>query len=226
MATVNDIINSSFDLIGLGNPSNADSLKALIALNNMIGLWGLEVLGESVISENFALSVGKDVYTIGSGGDFDTVRPVRVESFYIRDSNGYDRIVKEFSSTEYDKITDKSISGKPRYFYYLSEYPLGKIVLNREPDENYTAYFKFIKHFTEYSALTDTVSLPNEYKEALAYNLAVSEASKRDIQLNQLVYLKAEDAKRLIDMRNMREKIPAKVKFGRGEYNIFTDEFE
>jgi len=228
MATANDIINAAFRKIGLSNPSSSDADNALSSLNELRGAWGLEFLINSVTSESFNLIVGQSVYTIGSGGDFNTVRPIKIDSFYIRDSNGYDRIMTEISPDDFDRIKYKSFSAKPYWFYYLPEYPLGKIILNKEPDLVYTAYFKFVKNFTEFADITDTVDLPNEYKEALIYNLAIAEAENRDVQISQSAYVRAAETKDLISRRNAAAALPrlADSGFGKGRYNIFTDENE
>ena len=228
MANANDIINGAYGKIGLNNPNLSDSNSALTMLNNMISSWGLEYLVEAVTSESFPLTIGKSSYTIGSGGDFDTVRPIRVVSFFIRDSDNLDRIMRLISPDDYDRIYDKAYEAKPYWFFYLNEYPLGKIILGREADMAYTAYFRFSKNFIEFDSLISLVNLPPFYKEALIYNLAICLAEDRDVQLAQTVYVKAENAKNMIDVQNSSLKLPPVSRFNTGSkhYDIFTNEYK
>jgi hypothetical protein len=82
MATVSDLIHSSFRLIGAvaaGETLETNELNdALVSLNQMIASWSTEKLSVYAINkETFPLS-GTQSYTMGPGGSFATARPVQI----------------------------------------------------------------------------------------------------------------------------------------------------
>jgi len=184
MATANTITDAAYKKCGILSPDDTQDADALEALNNMVSAWGLEHLSPYKTRENFPLVSGTAEYTIGDGGDFDTVRPIRILNCYLTDSSGYSYPVGiSLSAKDYNRINLKTAESRPTKLYFLTEYPLAKIIFNYEADAVYTAYFEFEKQITEFAALTTTVTLPNEYKEALIYNLAVKLAEDDSIQL-------------------------------------------
>lgn len=199
MADYGDIINAAYRKVGIGVPTTADQTNALEALNNMVGIMGVEGLFPYVTRESFAMTVGQDTYTIGSGGSFDTVRPLSIKSIFIRDSNNSDYPITIYSMQEYNSISLKSQSGRPTKAYFIPEYPLAKIIFNYDADEAYTIFFEFDKNFTEVANTSTTVALPNEYKAMLIYNLAVILAEDKKITLPQTVYVLAQYYKDLLD---------------------------
>ena len=227
MATANDIIVAAFRKSHIGNSTTADRTDALEDLNNLISSLGSAFLNVPV-SENFPLVIGQAEYTIGDGGDFDTVRPIIVKNVFLRDSEGYDSRVRPVSDEDYVRLTNKDIEGKPFEYSFLQEYPLAKIVFNRETTKVYTAYFKFIKNFTEFAALDTTMVLPPEYKEFLVYKLAVTIAENRGIDLSQIVHMRVRELESNIS-RLVHIDLPPEAEFnfgGKGIYNIKSDTYE
>ena len=227
MATANDIIVAAFRKSHIGNSTEPDRTDALEDLNNIISSLGPAFLNVPV-SENFALTIGQADYTIGDGGNFDTVRPIMVKSVFLRDSDGYDAKVRPMSNEDYILLTSKDLDGKPFRYSFLQEYPLAKIVFNREPEKAYTAYFEFIKNFTEISALDTTIVLPPEYKAFLVLNLAINIAENKGIELSPTVYMRAKELEKDIS-RLVHIDLPPEAEFDfgwGGNYNIKSDTYE
>jgi hypothetical protein len=232
MATAGDIITAAFIKVGVDNPSVGQTASALISLNNMIGMWGAQRLIYSVTTEGFTVSALDSEYTVGAGGQWSTVRPLGILSCYLRNSDDYDFPVKPISSRDYNNYSNKSYTARPTELYFLPEYPLAKIIFNTAPDTDYDAYFEFLKGFTEFATTATSVALPNEYKEALVYNLAVSLAEDWDRKIPQTVLVKAEKYK--IDVATLlaSQKLPPRARFDfyghrrivDGDYNIATDQ--
>lgn len=183
MATVNNITDAAFVKCGLRSPDATDDAEALEALNNMIGSWSADVTIPAYILGEETLVVGQAEYTIGSGGDFDIARPLSIASMYLTDSDGYSYQLKQVSLKDYGRVGQKTLEGRPKSFSYYSAYPLGKIFFNKESDKAYTLCYEILQHITEFAAIGTTVSLPNEYKEALIYNLAIRLAENNSIKL-------------------------------------------
>lgn len=225
--TANTITDAAYRKCGLLLPTSDEDTYALEALNNMISLWGTEFLVPYRVRENFDLTIGTRNYTIGSGGAFDTVRPMRIDSIILRDSDDYDYPITLISGQEWNNIRYKDRSGRPTKVYYKTEYPLGIIRFNRKTDVVYTALFCFWKNFTEFANITTAVTLPNEYKRALIYNLAVELAEDNSIDIPSSVLRSAANSRILLSRLIAANKIVPNAKFNFTDgmlYDITTDE--
>lgn len=202
MATAQNIIDAAFRKIGHSDPTSTDRTEALENLNNLVSSWGIEFLNHYVVRETLSITSAKAEYTIGSGGDLDTVRPIKLVDAILRDSSGYDYNLEIISARDYNDIRYKSNSIRPTEVYFIPEYPLAKVIFDCTPDTSYSVLFDFEKNITEFAALTTTVSLPDEYKEALVYNLAISIAEDKGIHLMQSVYDTAQRTKDMLSRLN------------------------
>ena len=210
MATLTALqtVNAALRKNGIGSPQPAQRNNALQDLNSMISSWSTEgLLIPNLTWENFNLVAGTGSYTIGSSGTFDTVRPVRIVSAYLRDSNGLDIPIEvDMAVQEYNKIYLKTTQARPEKLHYKPAYPLGTIYFDNVPDLAYTLYIQTEKPLTELAALTTTVSLSDEYKMALIFNLAVLIAPDFDNQLSQEVFALAAQSKSTLINNNLRIK--------------------
>lgn len=225
--TAGDLITAAFLKCGVESPTTAQTTSALISLNNMVSSWGGEKRYPSRIIENFTLTSGDREYTIGSGGDFNTVRPDKIESAFLRDSNSYDWPLEIISAKDVNSVVYKATEARPEAFYFIPEITLAKIYFECEPDYAYGFYIESWKNFTEFAATTTNVTLPNEYKEAIIYNLAVSLAEDWDRIINKTVIARANETKYLIDSANAGTRVVPKASFDMligHAYNITTDE--
>jgi len=190
MATARELILSSFRLVGINQPSSIQLDDALVSLNNLISNLSVGNLNlHAVTTENFTLVTDQGTYTIGSGGDFDTVRPTKIlDSVYIKDSSGEDYPVIPMSRQQYNQIASKIDTGRPTRIYYEPEYPLGKIRFNYLPSTAETLYIDSWKPITEIATLATSINLPVEYKRALQYNLAIELVEEPSKKIGQLAY--------------------------------------
>jgi len=229
ISTAGNLITAASNKVGIQSPTPTQNAEALDALNTMISFWGTEGLNYVVTSETLAITAaGGAEYTVGSGGDLNTVRPVSLESCFLRDSEGFDWPVKKMSSEGYNTITDKDVSTRPTKVYFLPEFPLAKVIFNSVPDTSYTAYFEFNKGFAAFASTTATLgaTFPNENLEGVIYNLAVAIGENWDRKISPTVMYRAKETKDALDSRNAANKPVPKAKFdftsGR-TYNISTD---
>lgn len=224
--TAQNICDRGYRKVGIASPTGAESTLAFESLNDMISLWGANFLVPYRVRERFDLVVGTRNYTIGDGGDFNTIRPIRLTNITLRDSDNYNHPVAFISGREWDAIRYKENSGRPTKAYYKTEYPFGKIRFNKKSDATYKAYICSWKNFTEFAALDTEVVLPNEYKDALVYNLAVRLGEDNSIELPASVARHAMNSLVLLGrLLASNRKVP-KVTFdfnGGGLYDIVTD---
>lgn len=198
MATAQDIIDTAWRKIGFRDNVAADDAEALVTLNSMISAWGTELLNPYRVWESFSITSATGTYTFGSGGTLDSVRPNLLTDAYLEDADGISTPLEIISTKQRSDIVLKAQTGRPTQIFYIPEYPLGKVIFDRTPDETYTFNVESEKSITELSALTTTVVLPNEYKECLTYNLAIRLAEDKGVTPPKSVVETAVDSKYLI----------------------------
>ncbi|MFZ5989427.1 MAG: hypothetical protein ACOYWZ_20215 [Bacillota bacterium] len=211
MATAQTIINAACRRIGIPSAGSSISNIGLETLNNMISSWSAEgLIIPYYTTENFNLTVGKSSYTIGSTtGDFNTVRPLRIINAFIRDSDNVDYPLDvTMTQQEYNDISDKTVDERPSKLYYDPQYtPLGKIYFNSEPSEVEALHLISEKPLTELAALNTEVSLPDLYKEALIYNLAIRMADDIEKEVSSQVIQIAVMSKNTVENLNALNKL-------------------
>lgn len=213
MATAQDIIDAAYNKIGLYLISTDKSNKALVSLNNMLGVWSIdELIAPFRIMESFSLVVGQASYTIGASANFSTTRPLEIVEAYIRDSSNVDHALEQIDQRRYSDLTNKTVDGRPGRFYYDPQYPLGKIYFDSEPLAVETLYIISEKPFTELATLATAVSLSNFYKEALVFNLAVRLALDEQITLDPAVLVIATSGKNAIENYMAKDKLKRTAK--------------
>ena len=215
MATAKTITDAAYRLNSILFSSTNQDDNALEALNNMISSWSAEgLLVPYNTTETFTLTIGESTYTIGSGGSFNTVRPLRVIDAFIRDVNSEDYSVDvSMTRVEYNAITQKNAIARPTRLYFDPQYPKGNICFNYESDTAETLYLTSEKTITEFAALSTTVDLPAFYKEALVYNLAIRLSQELDTQLAQETLGIAIFNKNTIENINARDKAFKQTRF-------------
>lgn len=214
MATAQTIIDSALRKNGVASPTATQRANGLEALNDMISNWSADgLIIPYNTTESLTLVVGQSVYTIGSAGDFNTTRPLKIVNAFIRDSNNDDHAVDvTMTEAEYNAIEIKDAEERPTKLYYDPQYSLGKIYFNYEPSTAETLYLISEKPITELAALATTVSLPDFYKECLTYNLAVRLAAEYDNQLLPQVIEVANISKNTLENLNSLNKLQNTVK--------------
>lgn len=201
--TVRELISAA--LRGLGviavgeTPTDAEMRDGLEALNLMLQGWALERLTVfTATGENFTLTAGTAEYSIGSSGDFDTARPQSIAGAWVRDNQGLEHKVRLISELQYRNIADKTVQGRPSMLFYDPEHPLGRIYLYPTPDAAETLHLESLKPFTALDGLSQEVSLPPGYAQALKWNLALELAPEFGKQPDQVVAAKAVSSKSFI----------------------------
>ncbi len=190
------VLKPALRKIGVKNPTTTELTDALASLNAMIASWGAnDFLIFSVTRENFTLAINDAEYTIGSGGDFNTVRPVKITSAFLRDGSTDFKPLNISNIKRYNDIAEKTSNGRPCRLFYLPEYPLGKILFDLEPDKAYTLFIDSLKRISSFALITTAFALPEEYERAFVFNLAVDLSSEFNERLSPEVLAIAFDTK-------------------------------
>lgn len=191
MTTAYDIIFGALRKIGavvVGETlAPEDGTTGLEQLNGMLDLWSTEHLAvfnnvESILQ----LQAGKSTYTVGSGGDFDIARPLRLSGAYTRLSptgTTVDYPCTEVDYTRYARIGIKNQPGPwPKVMYFNASYPLAELIFWPVPSQNAEFHLWSDMLFNQFANLSDAVALPQGYMLALQTNLALLLAPEYGVQ--------------------------------------------
>jgi hypothetical protein len=190
MTTVLDIITSALRVAGViasgEAPSATEAQDAFAVLNDMLDADSTESLMiYNNVQEVFPLVSGQSQYTIGTGGDFNTDRPINITAAYMRDINDNDLPVYLMNAQEYGAIISKGVEATIALsMYYNPTFPLGTITWwPVVAASTYRAVIWSWKKLTNFATLSDQIILPPGYLDYLRWNLAFRYGAMFNVQL-------------------------------------------
>lgn len=179
MATLRDIITAALEHLGVAAPGETVAAEDLTLgrrrLASMLDSWGADNLAVyAATQEQFPL-IGQAAYTIGPGGDFDTVRPTEIlPSSYVL-SGGRSYPLELINADQYAQIALKDQGGMPGYWWLDPQYPLA--ILRFWPViDGMTLVLRSLKPLASYSNFSTQITLPPGYQQAIEANLALAMA--------------------------------------------------
>ena len=193
---------------GALSPSTTERTNALEALNFIVTSWqadGLQVWCQKQAS--VALTAGQNSYTCGPTGNVVIARPTVISQAWLREASGStptDSPLEIISRQTYNALSSKSSQGMPVQLFYDPLYDLpggnsganayGKIYLFVTPDTtaatNYTLYFVYTRPIQDFNATTDFLDFPQEWFNAIKWNLAYQLAFEYGVPVEILDRLK------------------------------------
>lgn len=185
--TGQDLISASLRLIGVlasgEAPSASEANDALSTLNDLLDCWSTEsLLINTKVREVFPLVSGQQSYAMGTGGDFDTTRPQKIENAIIQLISNNPPIelpMKILNKDQYAGIILKAlVSDFPLYVYADGAYPLENINVWPVPVNANNLVLYSWKPLTEVASLTADLIVPPGYLRALRFNLAIDLAAE------------------------------------------------
>jgi hypothetical protein len=188
MTTARNIIVKAMQKIGVlikqEQPADDEANDALQALNQMIESWAND--SACIVSrawETFTLTGGVGTYTMGVGGTFNTVRPIRILSSYVRIGT-VDQGVGIISDEAYNSISFKPLTGVPQYLNYDNAFPTDNVRIYPVPSTDYPLFILSEKPIASFATLDTDIALPAGWERALVYNLAMELAPEYQQQPN------------------------------------------
>jgi hypothetical protein len=217
MSSVRDLITGAMRLMGVTNKGEAisadEAADGLVRLNELIASWANDsLLCFARIWENFPITAGVGIYTIGTGQTLNTDRPIQIISGYTS-LNNIDFPIKFIPDDDYAlKISQKSIQTTWPYIgNYDNAFPTANIRLWPVPNGATTLFLQSEKQLTAFPNINTPIALPPGWDKALRYNLAIDyapEFGEAAIQAvsSPLVTGPAAEAKGLIKLAALRKR--------------------
>lgn len=207
--------------------SDADTQKGLDTLNLMLDGWHTEGLMVYATKEDTKVLTGMDgQYTIGSGGDINVTRPVKITDAYVLGS-GVRYPLDLMGQVRWDALSYPATYGIPRKLFYDPQYPLGIINLYPIPATSaYTLYLHSYLQIESFATLTEAFSLPPGYARAIIANLAVELCPDFGKAIDPVLAKIAFQSKNALKRLNAREvvaKIDSALLPRGGMYDINSD---
>ena len=179
---LNSLIMTGEKSIQVTSFTTAETNYHLSRLNSMMDSWSNErLLIFSLQQTSFALTASDGSYSIGSGGDFNMTRPIKiVDPCFTRDVDNTDIPLELIDADTYGRIVDKTLGDStPQYMYYDSGYSAtstATIRLYPLPSSGLTIYLNTLQPLQTFSTFSVTLQLPPGYQNAIETNYAVMSA--------------------------------------------------
>jgi hypothetical protein len=211
MTTLNELIKDALlDIHAINiheTMSAATAQHALRTFNYMLDSFSVEgLIIHAVTKENFSFVAGTASYTIGSGGNFNTIRPTKILGVYGNDGSS-DYPIEIIGEGRYRSFTLKTTSGTPEYMWANMSYPLATLYFYPVPDATDTLYVHSEKSLTNITSLTTSISLPKGYEAMLKWNLGLWLCGSYDKEPPALVATQAKLTKDAILRINAANKV-------------------
>lgn len=158
--------------------SAADLSDSFAVLNEMLDSWSTARLYVYQLqTDSLTATGGKQVYTMGAGGDFNVTRPTQVASV-VYTSGGVDYTLWPMDRKNFNDITIKSQAGIPAVFDYETTYPLGRLYIWPVPNDAGTIKVDSPQQLTQFATPTTDVKFPPGYQTAIRLSLAIELAQE------------------------------------------------
>lgn len=183
--TANDLIQSALRLLGAIAAGEASTIgeanDGLMTLNAMVDSWNADRLAIFTTgSRDFPVTLGKQSYTLGSGGDFDMTRPPRIDSMsailLTNPDNPIEVPIAMYTVEQWQmQVPVKNVDGSfPTICYDDGGFPLRTLNFWPIPTLQPSSVRIYSwQPLTLASTLNQLIILPPGYAEAFRYNLAI-----------------------------------------------------
>lgn len=212
--TIGDLIRQSLRRLGVVAPGDAvPADMATIGLervNDWIDGFANEGLLIYVISRTTWTLTGAASYSVGLGATINVARPVSATAILtIGRLDSATSPASEYLSgppltdDQFAGIAQKALTGEAQAWFYRPTVPTGTLIPWPIPASG-TGVIYSPSPLAEFTALTDTVIMPQGYRRFFGTNLALELADEFDAQPSQTLLKAAIDSKTAIKRANTR----------------------
>ena len=227
MTTMRQILKGSLRLINVVSaneePSPDDMDISLAAMNGLIDSLGTDILNIFTFTPyRFMLTPGKQQYTLGPGGDWNTTRPMRIEQvklmlYPIVTGTGTNQVITTNGSNtlflpinmandeEFSAITVRGLQNPwPTVMYDNGNYPLRQLSFWPIPTQAQAVELWLWDPLVDYDTLDNQLNLPPGYERYLRMKLAVEVAAEFGKTVQDTVMLALMEAEANIKRLNQQ----------------------
>lgn len=204
-----------------------EDADALVALNAMLDAWnGERLFIPRVARLTFPLEAGKPSYSLGPDGDWNAVRPLRLEHAGIIVDGTETPIDVLITADQWAEVSRKSDSSEPCAVYVDPEPAALRLWFYPVPSTAYDVALYAWDQLLKIGALDETaVFPPGGYENAIVYNLALEIAAQwPDNRISPITISRAGEYKATVKRLNikpvlMKSDVPGVCG---GRYDILT----
>lgn len=170
------------DALGLTNAVGTDQQlttdeisDCLRKFNDLLEIFSTRTLGVyGQANQTFNTVVGQSVYTVGTGGNWNITRPVRIVDPGYSVTNTVSYPLESMTQEEYDAIAFKAQTQDfPTRYLYVNDYPLGLLTLFPVPSAVVPITLPIDRLLTSISSAAATITYPPGYSMVFQYKLAI-----------------------------------------------------
>lgn len=186
-------------------PSAAELNKCILKLNNMIETLNTEqTMIYTIEPLVFPFVGGQKSYTIGPGGNWAGIRPVKIDDVFIRDVNGIDLPCDIIDEQKYSSIITKTVqSGLPIVMYDDGNFPLKTLTFWPVPSGAiYSAVLWCWLPLPSNLVQTTVINLPPGFQRMLTSMLCVEIAPAFGVNPSASLLEVAKDSKQALERIN------------------------
>ena len=233
--TVRDILTlclKDAGVTGVGQtPLPEDINDAFDRANMMLAQWQRKRWLVYHLVDTGIVSTGAQSYTVGIGGDINIVRPDKIVSAYLRQLNTAPNFVDYpltpiVSYDDYSRLRVKFLTAFSRMYFYDTGFPLGTVYpWPVMPAAIYALHIITKEVLPQFTSVSQTIALPEEYKAAIFYNLACRLRPAYQMQPDPSLVALAKDALNTIRETNAQiatMRMPSGLCRGTG-YSVYSD---
>lgn len=214
--TVADAITAALQRLGVltatEDPSGNDQALAFARFNSLLDQWAAERLLIYTITRTTAtLTANQASFSVGSGGDINIVRPVFIDHINYIDSATSPVVeypLALLTDDDWSRISIKSLTAYlPDAAYYNPTFSTARGTLYPWPIPEATTLSWAIYASTavpEFTATSDTLSLPPGYRRFIETNLAVELAPDFEVEPHKALLRAAAESKAVVKAANLR----------------------
>lgn len=186
------LINAAYRKLGMAYDQTANTAQitnGAQALNTVLAK--LQAIGMPLWARKeytFVLTNGVATYQIGVGKTINTPFPLKIHQAILLDSLSGSSIEMEIRSIyDYNRYSPASSSGQPIQLFYQPQVNYGTITLWPTPDASSVLYktvkILYQRPFEDFVSGADTPDFPQEWHQAIIYQLAATLAPEWGIPL-------------------------------------------
>jgi hypothetical protein len=203
-------------------PSASETGLCLEALNALMDSLSNDLMNIFTVTPlRFLLTANQQDYTLGPGGDWDTERPMRIETAVVMlyPAIGGDGSIGATSGTQfsplrlanYQQFAQQSLrkvgSTWPTMLYDDRNYPLRKLSFWPVPQNAYAVELWLWEPLGTYTDLTAELNLPKGYERYLILKLAVEVAPEFGKQVSEVTLTNLAQAEAAVKSLNKQTAV-------------------